>query len=919
MDVVHSSQIENPEQYQVSEIAKKLNTNTKTGLTSFSAANNQKNFGYNEITKKKKKSFIILFLSQLINPMIILLLVATFVSVIPLIINTVHGIENQLAEICEPFIILFIVIMNSLIGAVQEHKADIAIESIKKMITSKVKVIRDNRMMLIDSYQLTVGDIIYLEAGDNIYADARIIETNNLKVMESILTGESESVDKNADHVFKTSTPIGDRDNMVYSGCTVVNGTGKGIVTNIGMQTELGKIAKIIEDVKPQKTFFQKQLDRFGKIISIICVVICFSVLIANLILIGINNEFSNSSKIISAIMVAISLAVAAIPEGLPIVITITMAIGIKNIAKQNAIVKQSSVIEELGCASVICSDKTGTLTENKMTLVNLYNLAKDKLIHESDLSNKDDCLDILKYAAMCTNAAYDPIKKISTGDPTETCLLIGLDKYFNINKSVLDNEYQRLYEFPFDSERKLMSCVVQHNNKRFVVVKGATSELMKISNLSEQDIKKIEIANFQISSSGKRVLALAYKEIPDDIDYKTIKNVENNLNFLGLLGIVDPIRESAKLSVQQCINNGIKVVMITGDQILTAKSIASQLGIYTNDDLAITGAELDKMSDEEFSKKINKISIYARVSPANKLRIVKAFQTLNQIVVMTGDGVSDAPALKQANIGCAMGITGTDVSKNAADVVLLDDNFSTIVNAIKTGRSIFKNILKVINFLIAGNVAEFITIVILFIVGLLTGIKSTFTPIQILWINLITDSLPAIALGLEKIDNNVMFDKPRGAKTSLFANKLLLKIMLESLMQVVVCLSVYFMVYYNYASVNGTFASQAALTFTFVSISFIQILFTFNIKNNKSIFKSNIFNNKYLNYANIIALILILFVLLTPKVNAVFDLIDIYHPDCQLGLMYLYIMLIVFLTPLCWVEIEKIFFNKYVYRINNK
>lgn len=919
MDAIHSSQIENPEQYQVSEIAKKLNTNIKSGLTNFAATNNQKIFGYNEIKKKKRKSFAILFLRQLANPMIILLLVATVISVVPLIINAVHGVKSQLAEICEPFIILFVVIMNSLIGAIQEHKADIAIESINKMITSKAKVIRDSKMMMIDSNQLTIGDIVYFEAGDNIYADARIIEVNNLKVMESILTGESDAVDKNVEHVFKTSTPIGDRDNMVYSGCTVVHGTGKGIVTNIGMQTELGKIAKIIDDVKPQKTFFQKQLDRFGKIISIVCVAICFGVLIINLVQIGINHQFSDSSKIIGAIMIAISLAVAAIPEGLPIVITITMAIGIKNIAKQNAIVKQPSVIEDLGCASVICSDKTGTLTKNKMTLVNIYNLVKDKLIYESDLSIKEDCLDILKYAVMCTNAAYDPVKKISTGDPTETCLHIGLDKYFNINKLTLDKEYQRIYEFPFDSERKLMSCVIQHKNKRFIVVKGATSELIKISKLTESDIQKIEVANFQISSAGKRVLALAYKEIPNDVNYKIIKNVENNLNFLGLLGIVDPIRESAKLSIQQCINSGIKVVMITGDQILTAKSVASQLGIYTNGDLAITGAELDKMSDEEFSQNINKISIYARVSPANKLRIVKTFQALNQVVAMTGDGVNDAPALKQANIGCAMGITGTDVSKNAADVVLLDDNFSTIVNAVRTGRGIFKNILKVINFLIAGNIAEFITIIILFIIDLAIGIKSTFTPIQILWINLITDSLPAIALGLEKIDNDVMFEKPHGAKTSLFANKLLLKIMLESFMQVIVYLSVYFMVYYNYASTDAAFASQSALTFTFISLSFVQILYTFTIKNNKSIFKTNIFDNKYLNFANFIALVLILFVFLTPKVNTVFDLIDIYHPAHELGLMYLYVALIIILTPLCWMEIEKIFFNKYVYLINRK
>ena len=608
--------------------------------------------------------------------------------------------------------------------------------------------------------------------------------------------------------------------------------------------------------------------------------------------------------------MVAISLFVAAIPEGLPIVITIAMSIGIKNMAKQNAIVKQQSVIEELGCASVICSDKTGTLTENKMTLVDIYNLSKNKLLSNSQLVDKNDCLDILKYSVLCTNAEYDLAKKTIIGDPTETCLLVALEKYFKINKTKLGIEYRRLFEFPFDSERKLMSCVVQHNNKKIIVVKGAISELIKICKLTKSEIEKLEFANFQMSSSGKRVLALAYKELESN-NYKDIKLVESNLNMLGLLGITDPIRESAKLSVQKCINSGIKVVMITGDQILTAKSTASQLGIYSEGDLAITGAELDKMSDAVYLKKINNISIYARVSPANKLRIVKAFRSLNQVVAMTGDGVNDAPALKEANVGCAMGITGTDVSKNAADIVLLDDNFSTIVNAIKTGRGIFKNILKVINFLVAGNIAEFITIVVLFIIGLIIHTNTNFAPIQILWINLITDSLPAIALGFEKVKDNIMFDKPRNSNTSLFANKLWLKILLESLMQIIVCLSVYFMTYYYFINVDSNFAQQTAMSFTFISIGLVQLIWSYSLKNNESIFKNNIFDNKYLNLSISISILLLFFVFLTPKVNEAFNVINIYKLEYSIDLIPLYAAIIILFTPLCWMEFEKMIFNK--------
>ena len=915
MESSYSNQIEHPEKLKISEISQKLNTNIKSGLTTTIVKNNQKIFGLNEIKKDKKKSFLILFFKQLIEPMIILLLIATFISIIPLMINVASKKPNGLAEICEPFIILFVVIINSLLGAIQEYKADIAIESIRIMITNKVKVIRENRMILIDSNQLTIGDVVYFEAGDNIYADARIIEANNLKVMESILTGESNAIDKYSNHVFNSPTHLNDRDNMVYSGCSVIYGTGKAIVTNIGMQTEIGKIATMIKDVKPEKTSFQKQLSRLGKIICIVCVAICFCVLLANFIENVISQQFFEPSKIIQAIMVAISLSVAAIPESLPIIITITMAIGIKNMAKQNAIVKQISVIEELGCASVICSDKTGTLTENKMLLVNVYNLSKDKLLYDSQISSKEYCLDILKYSVLCSNAEYDPIKKITTGDPTEACLLIALEKYFNINKSSLDKKFHRLFELPFNSESKLMSCIIQHNNKKFIIVKGALSELIKISKLSKNEKQKLENANFQISSSGKRVLAVAYKELTSN-NYKNIKLFLNNLNILGLLGITDPIRESAKLSVQKCINSGIKVVMITGDQILTAKNVASQLGIYSKGDIAITGAEFDKISDEEYLQKINKISIYARVSPSNKLRIVKAFKSLNQVVAMTGDGVNDAPALKEANVGCAMGIVGTDVAKDAADIVLLDDNFSTIVNTIKIGRGIFKNILKVINFLIASNVAEFITIITLFIVGWTIHSESTFTPIQILWINLITDSLPAIALGLEKVNENVMFDKPQVNNASLFTNKLWLKILIESLMQTIAYLFIYFLTYYYLANKDLRFAEQTAITFTFICIGLIQLIWTFNLKSNKSIFKTKIFDNKYLNVANIISMILLSLVFLTPELNVTFKLIDIYHLEYDIGLIPLYCAIIVILIPLCWMEIEKLLFNKYIHKI---
>ena len=912
---IQSEQIKNPQTYHVSEIVKELNTDVKSGLDLQQVSQNQKKFGLNEIKTAKKVPFFVYFLRQLKDLMVIILLIAAIVSFIPIIIHVVRGEIVEAAEWAEPFIILFIVIMNSLIGAIQESKANKVLDSLKKMTTSKVKVIRGNQTTLIDSSELTIGDIITFEAGDNIYADARIIEANGLKLLESTLTGESVSVDKSEKNIFNEKTPLGDRDNMVYSGCTVVYGSGKAVVTNVGMQTEIGKIATMIKDAKLESSPFQKQLTKFGKILSIICLAICFVILAIQFIQIGIGHQFSDSSRVIEAIMIAISLAVAAIPEGLPLVITITMSIGIKNIAKQNAIAKQLSSVEALGSTSVICSDKTGTLTQNKMTLVNIYSFNKRTLIDADKLKDNQKYLDVLKYAVVCSNASIDHVKKIEIGDPTETCLVSALEKYYNIDKTSVDNEFKRLVEFPFDSERKLMSCVVENNNKKYVVVKGAFDELIKACKLTPEEIKEIERVNLELSTTGRRVLGLGIKEISNSANFKTAKDVENNLKFIGLLGIIDPVRPEVKLSIKQCITSGIKVVMITGDHVLTATSIAKELGFFLPGDMAITGAELDEMNDEEFKQKINKISVYARVSPANKLRIVKMFKSLDQVVAMTGDGVNDAPALREANVGCAMGITGTDASKDAADIILTDDNFSTIVNAIKQGRGIFKNILKVINFLIASNIGELIIILTLFIVAGALNISQTFKSIQILWINLVSDSFPAIALGLEKVSDDIMFEKPRGSKTNIFANKLWLKIILESFMQAIVSLSIYFMAYYGlqqYAAKKQDY-EKAASTLAFIAIGLTQLFWIFNLKSQKSLFKTNIFDNKWLIIAQSSSIFLVLLVCLVPNINTIFGMVGLYS-SLNVGLYYLYSLIIIIFFPLLWMEIEKIFFRKFIW-----
>ena len=915
---VQTEQVKSPQTYHVTEIVKELNTDVKSGLNLQKVSENQKKFGLNEIKTTKKVPYFVYFSRQLKEPMIIILLVAAIVSFIPLIIHIVRGESIDSADWAEPFIILFIVIMNSLIGAFQESKANKVLDSLKKMTTNKAKVIRENKITIVNSNELTIGDIIIFEAGDNIYADARIIEANGLKLLESTLTGESVSVDKSEKNIFNEKTSLGDRDNMVYSGCTVVYGSGKAVVTNIGMQTEIGKIATMVKEAKLESSPFQKQLSRFGKILSIVCLIICFGVLVVQFIQIGIDQKFSDTSKVIEAIMIAISLAVAAIPEGLPLVITITMSIGIKNMAKQKAIAKQLSSVEALGSTSVICSDKTGTLTQNKMTLVNVYDFNKRTLINVDEFNDNQQYLDVLKYAVVCSNASIDHVKKIEIGDPTETCLVSALEKYYGIDKTSVDKEYRRLVEFPFDSERKLMSCIVEYNNKQYVVVKGAFDELIKVCKLTSEEIKEIEKVNLELSTSGRRVLGLGLKEIEHSAILKTLNDVENNLKFIGLLGIIDPIRPEVKLSIKQCITSGIKVVMITGDHALTAKSIAKELGFFLPGDIAITGAELDEMSDDEFCQKINKISVYARVSPANKLRIVKMYKSLDQVVAMTGDGVNDAPALREANIGCAMGITGTDASKDAADIILVDDNFSTIVNAIKQGRGIFKNILKVINFLIASNIGELIIILSLFIVASVLDISQTFKSIQILWINLVSDSFPAIALGLEKVSNDIMFEKPRGSKTSIFANKLWLKIIIESFMQAAVSLSIYFMAYYGLQqyAFKIDYYEKAASTLAFMAIGLTQLFWIFNLKSQKSLFSTNIFENKWLIIAESVSIFLVLLVCLVPNINAAFGMIGLYSSP-SVALYYLYSLLIIIFFPLLWMEIEKIFFRKFVWSKN--
>ena len=829
------------------ETLKELSAQPQTGLSASKAAALLAQYGENRLKEKKKKTNLQRFLEQFKDVMILILLAAALISFV------IACIEGNPIEFFEPALILIIVVLNAVMGMLQESKAEKALDALKSMSAPHARVIRDGEEKIIDAAGLVPGDIIKLEAGDFVPADARLLKSVSLKSEESALTGESVPSEKDAQSQVKEDAPLGDRSNMVFSGCSITYGTALAVVTQTGMNTEMGKIAGLLEGEEETQTPLQKKLAQLGKYLGFMALAACAVIFIVGLI---------NGINVLEIFMTAVSLAVSAIPEGLPAIVTIVLAIGVQRMVKKNALIRRLPAVETLGSASVICSDKTGTLTMNRMTLTKAY-IDGAAQPEEISSSNSESIKKLLSFASLCCDGSVifnQDGSQQHIGDPTETSIIAAAHKN-GIEIDELNKSCPRLAELPFDSDRKLMSTINRIDGKNIVIVKGAFDVMS--SRCISGDLEKAKEITEQMSSDALRVLAVGYKEISQAPDSPTAQELENGLAFMGLVGMIDPPRPEAKQAVAVCRRAGIKPVMITGDHIVTASAIAEELGILEQGDRAITGAELDGMTDQELDKEVVNISVYARVSPENKIRIVKAWQRNGHVVSMTGDGVNDAPALKAADIGCAMGITGTDVAKGAADMTLTDDNFATIVDAVKEGRGIYANIKKVIGFLLGTNIGEVITV----FAAMLLWHKSPLMSMQLLWINLVTDSLPAIALGMENVEADVMEHKPRPKNEGIFAHGLGVRVVLQGLMFAILTLIGY---------KAGEIVTQTAAggqTLAFMVLALSQIVQAYNMRSEHSLFKIGPFSNRRLNWAALASLALMSLVLFTP-VRAAFQLV---------------------------------------------
>ena len=809
------------------EILSKLNTNEKTGLNQTQVKHIQEKEGKNKLADKKKESIIIKFLKQFNDFMIIILIIASIISAL---VSKMQG-EN---DYIDSIIIIAIVILNAIMGVVQEAKAEKSIEALKKLTPQKTKVIREGKTEEINSEELVKGDIIILEAGNYVPADCRLLETYNLKIEESSLTGENIPAEKDASIICKKDIPLGDMKNMAFMASTVVNGHAKAVVTETGMRTTVGKIANMMIQDEAPETPIQKKLGQVGKVLGMACLAICILIFLIGLI---------KKIEPIEMFMTSVGLAVAAIPEGLPAIVTIVLSIGVTKMAKKNSIIRKLPAVETLGSSNVICSDKTGTLTQNKMKVVEV--MANDER-------------QIMEYASLCTDCEISNNYEV-IGEPTEKALV---EKALEIgrNKNDLENQMPRVNEIPFDSNRKMMTTIHRKGNKYIVITKGAPDVLIeRCENVDKSSIKR---QNLAIANKALRVIAVGYKEMTTMPQKITSEIIENNLKFMGLIGMIDPPREGVKEAVRTCKKAGIKTVMITGDHLETAKAIARELEILNPNDKAITGQELDKISQKELEKHIKEYSVFARVTPEHKVRIVKAWQRNGAVVAMTGDGVNDSPALKNADIGIAMGKNGTDVAKNASDMILTDDNFVTIVEAVKQGRNIYDNIKKAIHFLIATNIGEIVTI----FMGMLLGMKSPLLAIQLLWVNLVTDSLPAIALGLEPAEKDIMNRKPIDSRKSIFADGLWNKIIIEGIMIGMLTLIAF-------SIGNKYFGLEVGRTMAFVAIGILELVHSFNIKSDKSIFEVGITENKYLIGSFVLGVFVQTIVVVIPALSNIFKL----------------------------------------------
>jgi Ca2+-transporting ATPase len=822
-------------QKQIEETLQACQT-SKNGLTQEEVKKRHQEYGYNVLDEKKKESPLIIFFKQFQDLLVIILIIAAIIS----------SISGQFES---ALVIVVVIIVNAILGTVQTLKAEKSLESLKKLSIPQVKVIREGKLQEIDSTELTIGDIVQIEAGDIVSGDGRIFESSSLQINESALTGEVDSVNKITDAIHE-EVVVGDQKNMAFSGSLVTNGTGRYIVTSIGMHTEIGKIASMLNEAQERKTPLQKSLDEFSGKLSIAIMFICAIVLALNI--------FLAKQSLLDAMMIAVALAVAAIPEALSSIVTIVLSMSTQKMVKENAIIKNLNSVESLGCVSVICSDKTGTLTQNKMTPQTIYFYNQLLKIDDLDSQNHDHNV-LLKACLLCNNAVINGEQRI--GDPTELAL-IDLVNAHTQNDSQFHNTAIRKSELPFDSDRKLMSI----SSLNHIYTKGAPDVILQRCQtilingrkeiLSPRHKDIILQRNQEYANEGLRVLGFAYKDYQGS---QVRLEDENNLTFIGLVSLMDPPREESESAVAKCKMAGIKPIMITGDHVVTARSIAKKIGIYEDGDLSIDGQQLNAMSDQELDQKLTSISVYARVAPEHKIRIVKAWQKRGDIVAMTGDGVNDAPALKQSDIGVAMGITGTEVSKDAASMILTDDNFSTIVKAVITGRNVYRNIKNSINYLLSGNFAGILCV---FIASLLL-LPTPFFPVHLLFMNLITDSLPAIAIGMEASRNDVLKEKPRNANDSILNKPTFLQIGFEGIVIALCTMCSYLM------GLKGD--PLTASTMAFATICLARLLHGFNCRSDQPLTKIGVFSNRSSVGAFIIGFTLLHLILFIPALHSLF------------------------------------------------
>lgn len=838
----------------IEEVKKVTEADPDTGLSSQEVDERRKKQGLNKFDEAPKESMIKKLFRSLSDFTTIILLVAAVISFYTAF-ATEHG------DLFEGLLIIAIVVINSVLAIVQEGNAEKALESLQDMNKQTATVIRDGKVTTVESEQLVVGDILVLESGDAISADARLIEASQLRVEESALTGESEAVEKDAAFIAEEDESLGDQLNMVFKGCTVAAGRGKAIITAIGMATEMGKIADLLNENTMQKTPLQVRLNQLGKRISMIA--------LAAAALVFVIGELQGE-PLLEMFMTSISLAVAAVPETLTVIVTLTLAYGVQKMARKHAIIRQLPAVETLGTANVICSDKTGTLTQNEMRVRRVWSKEDEVTNIEDSMTNS--AMEILKMAALCTDVTVEQEDDdlVIKGNPTEVAIVRAVEENYH-TKAELEEKYPRVNELPFDSERKMMTTVHQMGEKYISITKGAFDVLAP--RFSSGDVEQAAIVNDRFGKRALRVIAVGYAtydEEPQDISSEAL---EKDLRLIGLIGMIDPPRPESKGAIKRAKKAGIKTVMITGDHVVTASAIAKELGILNDPSEALSGSELHQLSDEELDARVKALSVYARVTPEDKIRIVKSWQRTGAVVAMTGDGVNDAPALKASNVGCAMGITGTDVAQSAADMILTDDNFATIVDAVSQGRSVYQNIRKAINFLLSCNISE----IFIVLIAMLLGWGAPFTAVQLLFVNVVADGLPGFALGREPAEHGIMDQPPIPKNEGIFARGLLQKIAINAGVFTIVTLFGYYLGSYVDTISPWVDASQhVGQTVAFLILAYSSILHVFNVRSSQSIFKVNLATNKALVEMALLALAITTAVALLPFTQELFGLVHI-------------------------------------------